>query len=155
MGEERVSAQSVLQGRESLAFNGQELADAARPGVTLPGSMPGQMDVVGPAVDIQVAFASGSARLTPSATRTLDAIRPESLSRRLCIEGFTDSVGSPEANRDLAQRRAQAVATYLEQNLGVESHILVVRASMRLLVPTPRQTEQGLNRRAWVTELDR
>ena len=60
-----------------------------------------------------VVFAPGSARLTPSATRLLDSLGRSLAADRLRL----DSRGGRD--RDLATRRADAVAGYLEQNFGV------------------------------------
>jgi len=76
------------------------------------------------ALPLQIPFALGSARLTVSATRALDHLG-QSLSagplaaERLRIEGHADAGGSPEANHDISERRAMAVAAYLEQNFAI------------------------------------
>ncbi len=76
------------------------------------------------ALPMQVAFEPGSARLTVSATRALDTLG-QALStgplagERIRVEGHADGQGTPEANRDIAERRAMAVAAYLEQNFGI------------------------------------
>jgi len=59
-----------------------------------------------------VLFDTGRASLKPSAMRTIDEIatflqaHPE---RRVLIEGYTDSTGSDATNRELSERRADAV----------------------------------------------
>jgi outer membrane protein OmpA-like peptidoglycan-associated protein len=59
-----------------------------------------------------VLFDTGRATLKPSAMRTIDEIatflqaHPE---RRVLIEGYTDSTGSDATNRELSERRADAV----------------------------------------------
>ena len=68
--------------------------------------------------DLRIGFALGSAEMTPvgvSAARSFaQAIQLAELSdARFAIEGHTDSIGTVAANRDLSQRRAQAVADYL------------------------------------------
>jgi OOP family OmpA-OmpF porin len=76
------------------------------------------------ALPMQVAFEPGSAHLTASATRALDHLG-QSLSagplanERIRIEGHADASGTPDANRDIAERRAMAVAAYLEQNFSI------------------------------------
>jgi outer membrane protein OmpA-like peptidoglycan-associated protein len=61
-------------------------------------------------------FASGQADLGPAATATLDTMlaalakEPE---RRIVVEGHTDSSGDKVHNRELSQRRAEAVRQYL------------------------------------------
>ncbi len=61
-----------------------------------------------------IVFAPGSARLTPSATRLLDSFGRSLSEDRLRL----DCHSGPD--RDLAGRRADAVAGYLEQNFGVQ-----------------------------------
>ncbi len=63
-----------------------------------------------------IAFASGRADLSPSARTYLDRVSsylvqtPRVVVR---IRGYTDSVGPPQYNRALSQRRADIVAAYL------------------------------------------
>lgn len=68
--------------------------------------------------DLRIGFALNSAEMTPvgvTAARSFaQAIQNPALAgARFAIEGHTDSLGSVAANRDLSQRRAQAVADYL------------------------------------------
>lgn len=68
--------------------------------------------------DLRIAFALNSAEMTPvgvTAARSFaQAIQNPALAgARFAIEGHTDSLGSATANRDLSQRRAQAVADFL------------------------------------------
>lgn len=61
-------------------------------------------------------FATGKAELRSGATANLDkltAFMNEYPTRTAAIEGFTDSMGSDEYNRDLSQRRAEAVKRYM------------------------------------------
>ncbi len=67
----------------------------------------------------KVNFPSGSANIPATAMPTLAKVRdvakdlgPASIS----VEGHTDSTGSKQINQRLSQDRANAVATYLEQN---------------------------------------
>jgi outer membrane protein OmpA-like peptidoglycan-associated protein len=76
------------------------------------------------AVPLQIPFAAGSAHLTASATHLLDhlgqALTAGPLAAdRLRIEGHADANGAADANNDIAERRALAVAAYLEQNFAV------------------------------------
>ncbi len=81
-------------------------------------------DESGSALPMKVAFEPGSAHLTASATRALDHLG-QALSagplanERIRIEGHADDKGAPDANRDIAERRAMAVAAYLEQNYAI------------------------------------
>ncbi len=114
----------------------------------------------GPSVDLSVEFASGSAELTPQAMATLDqlgrALTSQDLSTyKFRIEGHTDTVGSAAANKSLSQRRAEAVAGYLEQKYGVTAARLdaIGMGEDGLKVPTPPQTANAQNRRVKVINL--
>lgn len=70
-----------------------------------------------------VNFAFDSAELTADAKKNLDAVAEifiEFPDTRLMIEGYTDSVGNEDYNLKLSERRAKAVAKYLESH-GVKS----------------------------------
>jgi OOP family OmpA-OmpF porin len=113
-----------------------------------------------PSVDLTVRFESGSATLTPEATRALDelgrALTSDTLSGyRFRIEGHTDTVGMPAANKALSDRRAAAVASYLEERFGVTANRLepVGMGQSAPLVATPPQTDEPRNRRVHVVNL--
>ena len=113
-----------------------------------------------PSLNLTVEFVTGSAALTPQARRTLDALghalaSPDLAAYRFRIEGHTDTVGSPTANKALSQRRAEAVAAYLEKGYGVAAARLepVGLGEEGLLVPTPPQTPNAQNRRVKVVNL--
>ncbi len=148
----------VVDMHPALPPESQELADAARG--TLRAEIP-----VRPAMAEQpalqttpptgrcmlVAFASGSAQLTPTVTRRLDAFGRALLAEATAeshfrVEGYADTTGSRDANRDLAARRARAVAGYLE-TVGVPAERLEVAVSPGLLVPTSDHTASAANRR--------
>jgi outer membrane protein OmpA-like peptidoglycan-associated protein len=82
------------------------------------------------------------------------------------IEGYTDSIGTPEYNADLSQRRADNMKFYLVQALGIDpSHIdargrgsTKFAVQPRMVAPNASQPEfdaeiqrQGPNRRVEVT----
>src|SRR6185437_8988243 len=96
-----------------------------------------------PSLDFNITFASGSAELTPQATKVLDTLGKALASNELStskfrIEGHTDTVGTPEANKDLSTRRATSVVTYLSQHYGIAASRLeaVGMGEEALLVPT-------------------
>ena len=113
-----------------------------------------------PAVSLTVEFGTGSDELTPQARATLDALGKALSSADLAkyrfrIEGHTDTVGSAGYNQALSQRRAEAVARYLESSFGVASARLepVGMGEQGLLVQTPPQTPNAQNRRVKVVNL--
>jgi outer membrane protein OmpA-like peptidoglycan-associated protein len=65
-----------------------------------------------------VLFRVGSARLTAEGKTLLDELAAKTTSNNgylIEIQGFTDSTGSPEANRRLSEARAKAVFQYLAE----------------------------------------
>ena len=124
-----------------------------------PGPAPAAADAV-PSVNLNVQFASNSAELTPAAVRTLSelgrALSSASLaSYRFRIEGHTDTVGAPELNRSLSERRAQAVAAFLSSRFGVATTRLepVGLGQDGLLVQTQPGVAEPRNRRVQVINL--
>jgi OmpA-OmpF porin, OOP family len=114
----------------------------------------------GPAVNLTVNFASGSAELTPEAIHTLDALGSALASKDLAayrfrIEGHTDTVGSQDYNRALSEHRAKAVVDYVAKKFGVDPSRLeaVGMGEDGLLVTTPPQTPEPRNRRVQVVNL--
>jgi outer membrane protein OmpA-like peptidoglycan-associated protein len=114
----------------------------------------------GPSVNLTVNFPTGSADLTPAARASLDnlgrALASSELANfRFRIEGHTDNVGSPEENKALSQRRADAVVSYLSNEYKVAPSRLeaVGMGQEDPLVPTPPQTPEARNRRVQVINL--
>ncbi len=113
-----------------------------------------------PSVKLMVDFRTGSADLTPAAEHTLDqlgrALSSEALaSYRFRIEGHTDTVGTPEANKTLSTKRAETVSSYLQQKFAIDAQRLDAEGlgSSELLVPTPDQTPEPRNRVVRVVNL--
>jgi OOP family OmpA-OmpF porin len=113
-----------------------------------------------PSVNLNVQFANGSADLTPAAIRTLNALGRALASdvlanSRFRIEGHTDTLGSPEANKALSDRRAAAVVDYLVDHFKLDRSKLeaVGMGEEGLLVATPPQTLEPRNRRVQVVNL--
>ncbi len=135
-------------------------AAAPQAGTSAGTSQAAASEAVTPSVDLTVEFASGSAELTPRARRTLDQLGRALSSRDLAqyrfrIEGHTDTVGTPEANKALSQRRADAVAAYLERSYAIGAARLqsVGMGEEGLAVATPPQTPNAQNRRVKVVNL--
>ena len=113
-----------------------------------------------PTTSLNVQFRTNSAELTPAAMRTLDelgrALSSQTLSTyRFRIEGHTDTVGSPETNKNLSERRARAVADYLEAKQGIDRNRLeaVGMGKQGLSVQTADQVPEPRNRRVQVVNI--
>ncbi len=113
-----------------------------------------------PSVNIEVQFETNSAQLTPAARASLDQLGRALTSSDLAgyrfrIEGHTDTVGSPDHNRSLSARRADAVVDYLASTYNVDRARLqpVGRGSDDLAVPTGPQVPEPRNRRVQVINL--
>ena len=70
---------------------------------------------------------------------------------RICVSGHSDNVGPEAINKEVAQRRADAVAKYLA-GLGVSPERIATSSlgSTKPLVVTPRGTSEISNRRVEV-----
>lgn len=113
-----------------------------------------------PSVNLAVQFASGSADLTPTAIKTLTelgrALSSNELSNfRFRIEGHTDTVGAPDANRELSEHRAQAVVDYMATNFNIDRGRMqaVGMGSDDLAVQTGPQVPEARNRRVQIINL--
>jgi outer membrane protein OmpA-like peptidoglycan-associated protein len=109
-----------------------------------------------------VFFDSGSSSLGKQAKQKLSdvvsnplepiksVLKPDS-SKKICVTGNTDNIGSQAANKELGQRRADAVAKYLVE-LGVPERRIVTSSlgSSKPLVVTPPNTPEVVNRRVEV-----
>ena len=73
-----------------------------------------------------VTFETNSAKLRPESASILDGVAAR-IERCHCshveIHGYTDSVGKPEYNQKLSERRANSVKDYIEAH-GVSAGIL-------------------------------
>ncbi len=124
------------------------------------GAPPPRPAAAMPSVNLTVNFPTNSAALTPAATRTLNelgrALSSQALAGfRFRIEGHTDTVGSPEANRTLSERRAATVVDYLVARFNVDRSRLeaVGMGQDGLLVQTSPQSAEPRNRRVQVVNL--
>jgi outer membrane protein OmpA-like peptidoglycan-associated protein len=113
-----------------------------------------------PSLDFNITFASGSADLTPSATKILDTLGKALASTELAnskfrIEGHTDTVGSPEANKELSAKRAEAVVAYLSQHYSIAADRLtaVGMGEDSLLIQTGPNVNEQRNRRVHVVNV--
>jgi len=113
-----------------------------------------------PSINLEVKFATNSADLTPEARSALDRLGAALSSADLAgfrfrIEGHTDTVGNPDANRNLSARRAASVVDYLSGSYHVDRTRLQAAGmgSDRLAVPTGPQVDEPRNRRVQVINL--
>jgi OmpA-OmpF porin, OOP family len=132
---------------------------AAGPRATRPAASAVATDEA-PSVNLNVQFANGSADLTPAAVRTLNALGRALASdvlanSRFRIEGHTDTLGNPDANKALSDRRAATVVDYLVEHFKLDRSKLeaVGMGEEGLLVTTPPQTLEPRNRRVQVINL--
>jgi OmpA-OmpF porin, OOP family len=97
----------------------QATADAAVAGVTATNERISALDDYTPQTTAAVNFKSGSAVLSPESKTTLDDIAGKAMNSKayvLEVSGFADARGSVNRNRELSQRRADAVIRYLVEN---------------------------------------
>ena len=100
----------------------QATADAAVAGVNATNERISSLDDYAPQQTAAVNFRSGSAVLTADSKTTLDDIASKALNAKgyvLEVSGFADSRGSVNLNRQLSQRRADAVIRYLVENHSI------------------------------------
>src|SRR6266699_4832970 len=108
----------------------QATADAAVAGVNATNDRISALDDYVPQETTAVNFRLGSAMLNADAKSKLDAIATKALNAKgyvLEVTGFADSTGRTERNRQLSQRRADAVIRYM-----VEQHQIPLR---RIITP--------------------
>ncbi len=82
-------------------------------------------------------FTFDSAELQPGETlQKLVTLLKRNPKAKFTIEGYTDSIGTPEYNLDLSQRRAESVRQYLVEILGIDPAQIRARGygAMKFLV---------------------
>jgi OOP family OmpA-OmpF porin len=91
-------------------------------------------------------FDFDSAELTPAMEQALDDVarrlRESEVIERLRIVGHTDSVGAADYNRELSQRRAEAVADYLADR-GLDRDAMTVEGRGETEPVATNETEAG------------
>lgn len=130
------------------------------PGQAAPKAAETSATAPAPSASMTLTFESGSAALTDGAMKSLDALGTALSSSQLStfkflIEGHTDTVGTPESNLSLSQRRAEAVAAYLEHKFNITTARIqtVGRGQDDLAVPTGPGVPDARNRRVQVINL--
>lgn len=134
----------VLIGNLRVAAGGRKLYDA----LTEKGRVATQ----------GIYFDIGSDRLRPESTPTLKeigAMLKEHPELRLLIEGHTDNVGKPEANRALSERRAAAVRQFLIDTYQIDAARLEAKGFGDTKPAAPNDTPEGRqsNRRVELVKL--
>ena len=100
----------------------QATADAAVAGVNATNERISALDDYEPQTIAAVNFKSGSAMLSPDSKTKLDDIATKALNAKgyvLEVSGYADTVGSINLNRQLSQRRADAVIRYMVENHNI------------------------------------
>ena len=122
--------QAVSNAARGGAKAAQQTADAAVAGVNATNERISALDDYQPQDTAAVQFKTGSAVLSPDAKSTLDQLATKAMNAKgyvLEVSGYADSTGNVNFNRQLSQRRADAVIRYL-----VESHSIPLR---RIITP--------------------
>lgn len=91
-------------------------------------------------------FDTGSDRLRPESTPTLKeigAMLNEHADLELTIEGHTDNVGNADANRELAQKRADAVKAFLVSTYSIDEARLTAAGIGDAKPAAPNTTPEG------------
>jgi NitT/TauT family transport system substrate-binding protein len=102
---------------------------------------------------ITINFSTGSATLTDEARYIIDRdfapIAKSFSGYRVRIEGNTDNVGSPEANKALSKRRAQSVVEYLSTtyNFGRNRFVIVGNGQENPVASNDTDDGRAKNRR--------
>lgn len=122
--------QAVSNAARGGAKAAQQTADAAVAGVNATNERISALDDYQPQDTAAVNFKTGSAVLSPESKATLDQLATKAMNAKgyvLEVSGYADSTGNVNFNRQLSQRRADAVIRYL-----VESHSIPLR---RIITP--------------------
>jgi len=117
--EELAAVSNAARGGAKAA---QETADAAVAGVNATNERISALDDYEPQTVSAVNFKTGSAMLSPDSKTKLDDIATKALNAKgyvLEISGYADARGSINLNRQLSQRRADAVIRYLVENHNI------------------------------------
>jgi OmpA-OmpF porin, OOP family len=111
------------------ADSAQDLANQASTRVGSLASQVANLDNYRPVVETSVHFGFDKADLTSKARKALDELGAEIPNARhyiVVVEGGTDSVGDPQYNYGLSERRASSVIQYLASKYSVPAHKIYV-----------------------------
>ena len=111
------------------ATQAQQVADAANGRVGVLTNTVANLDNYHPVAETSVKFGFNKDHLTKQAQEALDQLAAQIANTKgylIALEGGTDSVGSPDYNYDLSQRRANSVIQYLATKYNVPAHKIYV-----------------------------
>src|SRR4026207_242985 len=142
--EELAAVSNAARGGAKAA---QATADAAVAGVNATNDRISALDDYAPQETAAVNFKTGSSVLSPESKITLDDIASKALNAKgyvLEVSGFADSRGSINLNRQLSQRRADAVIRYLVENHSIPLRRIVTPYGYGELNPVgENETREG------------
>ena len=140
--EELAAVSNAARGGAKAA---QATADAAVAGVNATNERISSLDDYTPQTTSAVNFKTGSAVLSPESKTTLDDIASKALNAKgyvLEVTGFADSRGSINLNRQLSQRRADAVIRYLVENHNIPLRRIVTPYGFGEMNPVAENTSR-------------
>jgi outer membrane protein OmpA-like peptidoglycan-associated protein len=117
------------QAANQNATSAQQVADAANNRVGVLTNTVANLDNYRPVAETSVKFGFNKDNLTAKSKEALDQLAGTISSTKgyiITLEGGTDSVGSPDYNYDLSQRRANSVIQYLASKYNVPAHKIYV-----------------------------
>jgi len=117
------------QAANQNANSAQQMADAANNRVGILTNTVANLDNYRPVAETSVKFGFNKDNLTAKSKDALDQLAGTISSTKgyiITLEGGTDSVGSPDYNYDLSQRRANSVIQYLASKYNVPAHKIYV-----------------------------
>jgi len=143
--------QKVLAARQT-ADQAQQIASTASTKVEGLATTVANLDNYRPVAETSVHFGFDKADLSKKAKQALDQLAndiPNTKGYVVEIQGATDSVGSPDYNYKLSERRAQAVIQYLAQNYNIPAHKIYVigLGEDKSVAPNSSSSGRARNRR--------
>jgi len=117
------------QAANQNATSAQQVADAANNRVGILTNTVANLDNYRPVAETSVKFGFNKDNLTAKSKDALYQLAGTISSTKgyiITLEGGTDSVGSPDYNYDLSQRRANSVIQYLASKYNVPAHKIYV-----------------------------
>jgi outer membrane protein OmpA-like peptidoglycan-associated protein len=163
---EMAADQKAQQTSHQAALAEYQAGQSVRPPAAPPAAGKGVTEAQGPAgqhmghdsagkvvvITASLLFPTDSAELLPSAKPKLDeiagALQAQPQSSQVKVQGYTDSTGTAAINDPLSQKRAQAVADYLESKGVASDRITTEGLGAQDPVSHEKTTEgRALNRR--------